>query len=371
MSRRHRRVDDQKGELVHEAKDIVKSRADRINNFDLIRLIAAAQVVVWHGIEHLGIPAPPALIWLLGLFPGVPIFFVVSGYLVTASLRRSRNIGAYFSNRALRIFPGLWVCFVFTFASIAIVNGLNGASALDLAKWVVPNIVGLSHTPQFLHDFGSGSVNGSLWTIPVELQFYLVLPVLLPLLARDGRRWIATFALFLLISIAYVHLARGAESRLIANLMLRALPSWLYMFMLGMVLELRSDWVEKFMAGRFAHWLVGYALWVVLLGSVGVQTVGNTASPLVMIPLAGVVISAAYSRRDLANRLLRHHDVSYGVYLYHIPIINLLIAAAPQWMNWFGLVICAVITALAAVASWLWIERPALRRKPRLLPKPA
>lgn len=345
------------------------AKADRLNNFDLIRLVAAAQVVLWHGIEHLGVQAPPALVWVLGMFPGVPIFFVVSGYLVTASYRRTRGLGRYFSNRALRIFPGLWVCFVFTFLSIALVHGLAGVSALDLVKWVVPNLVGLAHTPAFLHDFGTGSVNGSLWTIPVELQFYLVLPLLVPFLARSGPRWVGTFLIFLLISIAYVQLIRGAESRVVANLMLRALPTWLYMFMLGMLLELREDWVKRFMVNRFARWMVVYVVWVVLVRSAGINAVGNTASPFVMIPLAGVVISAAFSHRDLANRLLRHHDVSYGVYLYHIPIINLLIATTPQLMNWKGLVLSAVLTGLAAVVSWICVERPALRRKPISRPR--
>lgn len=350
---------------MHTTGEIGNSKSDRINNFDLIRLIAAAQVVLWHGIEHLGIPAPAALLSVLGVFPGVPIFFFVSGYLVTASFRRSRSVGTYFSNRALRIFPGLWVCFAFTFVSIAIVHGMKGASAPDLAKWIVPNIVGLSHTPAFLHDFGTGSVNGSLWTIPVELQFYLVLPFLVPLLARSGPRWIATFLVFLAISVAYVHLIRGTESKLIGNLTLRALPTWLYMFMLGMALEFRADWVRRFMVGRFVQWIVGYALWVVLLHSAGFSTIGNTASPLMMIPLAGVVISAAYTHRELADRLLGQHDVSYGIYLYHMPIINLLVATAPQMMNWSGLLFCAGLTGVAAGVSWIGVERPALRRKPR------
>ena len=57
----------------------------RQNNFDLIRLVAASQVVLFHGLEHLGPSGVThsvlgeALSW----FPGVPIFFVVSGFLIT------------------------------------------------------------------------------------------------------------------------------------------------------------------------------------------------------------------------------------------------------------------------------------------------
>lgn len=356
---------------MHIVGEVSRSAASRANNFDLIRLVAAAQVVLWHGIEHLDVQAPPALLWMLGLFPGVPIFFVVSGYLVTASYRRTHGLRRYFTNRALRIFPALWVCFVFTFLSIAIVHGLDGIAMLELGKWTMSNLVGIAYTPAFLHDFGTGSVNGSLWTIPVELQFYVVLPMLVAFLARSGSRWVATFLVCLLISLVYVQLVRGAESRALANIMLRALPTWLYMFMLGMLLELRSDWVQRFMADRFLVWLAAYVVWVIIARSLGVSAVGNAASPIVMIPLAGVVLSAAHSHCDLANQLLRHHDMSYGVYLYHIPIFNLIIATAPQLMNSKGLALSAVLTGAAAAASWIFVERPALRRKALSRPRVA
>lgn len=351
-------------------KDARTKGANRLNNFDLIRLVAAVQVVFWHGIEHLNVDAPPAIVWLLGWIPGVPIFFVVSGYLVTASYRRSGGIGPYWRNRALRIFPGLWMCFVFCLVSIAWAYGLGGAGLIGLVKWIVPNLFGVSYTPAFLRDFGTGSVNGSLWTIPVELQFYLVLPLLVMFLGRSGPRWTLTFLTFLVISLAYIGLVRGGDSRLLANVMLRALPSWLYMFMLGMILELRKDWVQRFMADRFQRWLLAYGVWMLVIQTAGINTVGNTASPLVLIPLAGVVISAAYSQRDLASRLLRHNDVSYGVYLYHMPFINLLVVVTPELRNWKGLALCVVFTSLAAVLSWRWIESPALQLKRKSSPKP-
>lgn len=61
------------------------------NNFDLIRLAAASQVMVIHSIHNLGIETSRALEMLefaLSFFPGVPIFFVISGYLVSASYER-------------------------------------------------------------------------------------------------------------------------------------------------------------------------------------------------------------------------------------------------------------------------------------------
>lgn len=345
------------------------AQRDRLNNFDLIRLIAAIQVVLWHGIEHLHIKVPEVVLLILGSFPGVPIFFVVSGYLVTASYRRSDSYGQYLRNRALRIFPGLWVCFILTFLSIAWVYGLSEAGLSDISKWIIPNIFGVSHTPSFLRNFATGSVNGSLWTIPVELQFYLILPFMVVFLAQSIPRWMLTFSIFLIISNVYLHLIREESSYWVTNLAVRALPVWLYMFMIGMLLEFRRDLVQKFMANRFEFWFAAYTIFTFAAHVAGFNTTGNTISPLLIIPLAGLVISAAYSYRTAASLLLKHNDISYGVYLYHMPIINIIVMTRPDFMNGFGLALCIVLTGLAATMSWALIEKPVLRRKVVSRPK--
>jgi len=57
----------------------------KINNFDLLRIFAASEVMVGHTILHLDISTPPWLINLIYAFPGVPIFFIISGFLISAS----------------------------------------------------------------------------------------------------------------------------------------------------------------------------------------------------------------------------------------------------------------------------------------------
>ena len=64
-------------------------------NFDLVRLAAAGQVMVYHGIQHLSVPLPAVLTNLIARFPGVPIFFVISGFLISASFARNPDIRQY------------------------------------------------------------------------------------------------------------------------------------------------------------------------------------------------------------------------------------------------------------------------------------
>ena len=89
-----------------------RNRADNFrfseNNFDLIRLIAAAEVAIRHSFHHIApnVEARP-LLWVLDFIPGVPIFFFLSGYLISRSWERSPSPRGFFHNRALRLFPAL------------------------------------------------------------------------------------------------------------------------------------------------------------------------------------------------------------------------------------------------------------------------
>jgi peptidoglycan/LPS O-acetylase OafA/YrhL len=81
--------------------------AHRDNNFELLRLFAALQVLLIHGNEHLRIHVPQLIRTLLSIFPSVSNFFVISGYLIAGSLLRSSNLPSYALNRFLRISPAL------------------------------------------------------------------------------------------------------------------------------------------------------------------------------------------------------------------------------------------------------------------------
>ena len=90
----------------------------KINNFDLLRLFAALEVVLLHSYPHLNLPYPAFFNVILN-FPGVTMFFVMSGFLISASLERNNDLRVYFKNRAFRIFPALWACIILTVIVIA------------------------------------------------------------------------------------------------------------------------------------------------------------------------------------------------------------------------------------------------------------
>jgi peptidoglycan/LPS O-acetylase OafA/YrhL len=109
--------------------------------------------------------------------------------------------------------------------------------------------------------------------------------------------------------------------------------------------------------------LLGAYVVIGLAGSaVGWRVTGNEINPLSYVLLAALIYRLAFTQPDLSSRLLGHNDVSYGVYIYHMPIINLLIYLGRA--NSAGQVMLAcTATAVMAVLSWILVERPALRLK--------
>ncbi len=85
-------------------------------------------------------------------------------------------------------------------------------------------------------------------------------------------------------------------------------------------------------------------------------------SPVFLLPLAGLIVSLAMSAPQLSDRILRHQDVSYGLYLYHMLVINLLVGlAAPS--GWASFAAAIIVSLGLAALSWTLIEKPYLTGK--------
>ncbi len=336
-----------------------------VNNFDLIRLLAAFQVLLVHGIGHLDVSALRPVVKALEIFPGVPIFFVTSGYLISASWERTPSLSAYVRNRFLRIYPALWTCLLVTIATLVIFYEVSIVRR-ETVPWLAAQVsIGQFYNPGFLRDYGVGAPNGSLWTIPVELQFYLVLPLLYPLLrwlfARPAMT-VVTFAALIAINVAHaqVHTSEATAVKLFG---VTVLP-YLCMFLVGVYLQRHQEIVERWMVGKALHWLAAVVAAAVAAEALGFQAAGNYLTPVSFLLLGGFTLAAAYTRPHLARTLLRGNDLSYGLYIYHMVIINVLVHTG-AWESPAALPVVIGGTATAAWLSWRLVERPALALKRR------
>ncbi len=344
----------------------------RLNNFDLLRLVAALQVVINHVIEIMQVHpdgAGAALLRLTYIFPGVPVFFFISGFLISRSYESNHRLSEYFQNRVLRLYPALIVCVAFSYVLIYLSGYMRSVDA-DWDSWLVLFLAKISflqfYNPDFMRGYGDGVLNGSLWTITVELQFYLLVPLLYTLLgsidSRTGNcRLIMLIMVFLILNRIYTYIPSEFHEEVWYKLLRVSFMPWFYMFLVGVFVQKNFIFFYRLFAGRV---LVVFAVYVVV-GYAAMKSgvpLGNNINPIIFSGLAIFVFSFAYSLPQLSKTLLRGNDISYGVYIYHMPIINFFL-----YLGYGGQVSAALsvftLTVIVAWISWIYVERKSLGLK--------
>lgn len=355
-----------------EANPVRPDRLYAFNNFDLIRLLAALQVAFHHllgqlKVDHSG-PIISSIYKITILFPGVPIFFFVSGFLISKSYENNPQLPSYFKNRALRIYPALILCVNLSIISV-ISSGYFSAVDIPISKfifWIFSQITlpGF-YNPEFMRGYGSGVLNGPVWTISVELQLYILVPVIYKLVARFkkdlNKTLIVIIVIFSILNYAYSTVIddpvfkEGIWFKLIN---ISFLP-WIHMFLIGVFFQVNFLKIYNYLNNK-----IFYALGIYILICYPLRKWYhiNTNNPLIFLMLAIVLFSIAYSFKNMSNKLIKHNDISYGIYLYHMPVCNFLLN-----MGWHHnqkyFLISLLLSCVIACVSWIIVEKPALLLK--------
>lgn len=331
--------------------------ARKQNAFDFLRLFAATCVVITHATMFL---ADDFVLKPLGSLDGVGIFFVISGMFVYRSGERlaEREGGwrEYARNRYLRVAPALYAYTV----AVAVLLVVVGAVVLsDLFTPGVAVMVALTlvlapgYDPQVFADFGTGDLNGALWSIPAEVSFYVAVPVLYLIAKRFGFDRM----LLLLLPVAIFgpllgHLAGGPIETLLHHTFVERLGY----FMAGVFWSRYWEKAPK----HLWLFLAACAVWFALTPIVGSEWYRPVA---LAIPLSYAVIYAGYNAPSFFSTIThRVGDISFGTYIWHMPIINYFV-----WRGWtegWWTVVGALLLAWAfGAASWWLVERRFLLRK--------
>lgn len=328
----------------------------RANGLNLLRLILAGSVIAWHGISLGGYERPDSIGFLSEL--GVDGFFAVSGFLIVRSWCNRTSVWRFSWHRFLRIMPGFWVCLVVTAAVatvIALVAGRDMQAFFDDPHSPLRYVLANSRLNMKFHDIAGtpslgvpypGYWNTSLWTLWWEAQCYISVAVIGLIGAAWKRlnRWAALPVLLLPLAYGTVQLISGSE---IGHPVRFAL-----MFAAGALLYLFADFVPV-TPGML---LVAAAVTVPLLFFV------PNYQPVAALPLAYLAVAGSTFFRS--PELICQHDVSYGVYIYGYVVQQVLAILGVYRLGYTTFVAAAlVLTAGVAVASWLLVERPAMRIK--------
>ena len=315
---------------------------------------------------HFGFPG------LNGGFVGVDVFFVISGFLIGGLLWSEItttgriDLGAFYMRRVRRLAPAYFA--MAAASAIAAAFILLPFEFREFAKSLIAATLWLSNV-QFWREagyFDIGSESKVLlhtWSLSVEEQFYLVLP--LTLIALFYIRKLAVPALVALWAASLLACIALTPTQPVATFFLFPFRAWELLTGVLLAIALRRSPAR---APDGTVWL-GLAL---ILASVFFMQSNGFPGWQAVIPVAGTALVLAGSGRPgRANGLLAHPApvfvglISYSLYLWHWPVLTL----SRYWRDgyagpleaafWLGL------SVLLAVASWALVERP-LRHAKRL-----
>jgi peptidoglycan/LPS O-acetylase OafA/YrhL len=313
---------------------------------------------------------------LLGSFPGVQSFFCISGFLIARSVERNRDdFKTYAWSRVLRVYPALIVCSTIWLGLMLALGVFHGVEWWRVVSWYLgaAAIGGSGINPDFFRSFGMGVWNAALWTVGVEIAFYVLLPILY-LMDRWGAAFLdrifcvlclASFALFL----GFNGLNYGDTRHFggLTKAVWFSLPGNLWMLLFGTIIHRQFKRLGPLLSGKVLWWLAGYIALVFatrgLASGAGGKAIEAAILFIVRLALALLTVSAAFSFRGLGDFLLRGNDISYGLYVYHLPVYNLFIQYGLGAAQWFPLALAGGI--LCGCASWIFLECRMLGLKDR------
>lgn len=286
------------------------------NNFDLIRLVLATSVVFLHFDHLVNDPAVSEVLRYTEFLSGraVKAFFVVSGFVIYMSFDRTRNLKKYAISRVLRLYPAYLAVVLFVALLPFFLTSCEVSDIFSSTWWryITVNLVFMNFLQDtlpclFAENFDQ-ALNGSLWTLKIEVMFYAVVPILFCAIRRFGGVKILTltYVFSLIYSSVLLALAEGSDSTLY-TVLAHQLPGQMTYFVVGIFLYLYHQRIA-------ANWPFLVLVSLVLL----------VPQPSWVEPFAlGVLVIAAATAFRYNVSLARLGDLSYGIYIFHFPIIQI------------------------------------------------
>ena len=332
----------------------------RANHFTAVRWVLAIAVVLGHvwllttGFEPLRIHE-----WTAS-YMAVNGFFVLSGLLIAKSLHTRRDMRAYALSRFLRIYPALGVVLIaFALVFAPALGAINGTSILKPDDWLyVVKVLALgdpeSAPAQIFTTNLETDFNGPLWTIRFEIAAYILAGIAFMIGLVNGP-W-RILGVFTIVQSVYL----GAPFVIDTSTLAPSVMSLLRLssaFLLGMTL-----WHWPVLRKPPIAAIAGLIAVFALFGG------GPFGELFATLALTSLMLRAGLPKRASA-RVAKIPDYSYGIYIWHYPILQLLLVAQPDFAPAMLGLVATPLVLFASAASWHIIEKPVLRLKPGTHPK--
>ncbi len=346
-------------------------RLGHIPALDGLRGVAIALVLLDHtGV--LGVPSP-----LAGDVLGVDMFFVLSGFLITSLLlseqlvHRTVRFGSFYARRAFRLLPALYVMlFVHLVYSQATHDPANPLRTELRTDWAA--VLYVSNW-SWKWDLREATGLGQLWSLAIEEQFYLVWPVVVLLFLGIRRNLtVVTVALLGLIAAVVVRRLTMYDHGTSWILIYQRTDTRADSLLVGALLA--QLWVR----GRTPTRSVPMLAWIGTLGFVVLLRIGDPTAPflnrggyLLVAVCAALIVMGVTDGRWIGAKVLAWAPlrglgrVSYGLYLWHMPVFCTVARYGVHWPRWDRLLVGLAMSFGATLASWQCVEQPVMRFRSR------
>ena len=345
-----------KHRYFREIKTIGSCFRKRQDNFVLLRVFAASAVIYGHSFALSSVRGYKDFVHqYIGqthiAHEAVSIFFVISGFLVTASYLNRNDWRVFAKSRLLRIVPALLVCLLLTvfilgpaLTTVSLVDYFSSLKTYTYLLWNISFIKPDFFLPGVFENNRIGGINGSLWTLPAEMRMYFIVFVF-GLVGLLGKRMLFNGAIALLFIIGFLY------PDIIP--LINHNPKYVRlaaMFAIGAAMYINRDVIP-------------------LHGSIVIALLGVTIffhkTDYFIIALS---VFLAYATIWLAyvpsipwtDRL---QDNSYGIYIYAFPVQQTLVDVFPNIGPYMLFVFAFPITYMLAMLSWAYVEKPMLGLK--------
>ena len=334
--------------------------SSRANNcFDEVRFILAFIVLVAH---TSALATAEQLYWFTKYFDSdfaVKGFFAISGYLVTKSYIASESAIQYFEKRIRRVYPAyilvIAYCVLvgFVTSSLSISNFIYDANFIP---YLIANLTFLNflqpNLPGAIPFAEVQALNGSLWTIKVELMLYFTVPFLIFLHKRIGVY--TTLFISFSFGIAWYLYFSQYFNHPIGQTISRQFPGQLPFFAFGSML----GFIRFNKLSTISIILVCLAYFIILKDIIDNPL--REIFAMIIYPLLVILIA---NLRMLAVNLGKYGDLSYGIYLFHFPTIQMLEHFGLYKFNpYVAFIVSVFVTILLASFSWHVVEKRFLKR---------
>ncbi len=256
-----------------------------------------------------------------------PYLFIVITCAIGCSLISSYNLSNYFSS------PDFW-SYLF--------------SNISFANFIQPTLPGVFESNPLPY------INGSLWTMKVEILLYISVPIISYFLVRHNKGliiiciYVLSYAYKLWMGYMY-----DSTHEEIYNIMQRQIFGQLLFFYSGVLILLYFDYFQ-----RYIKLLFPISLTIAILSKY--TGIFNFFEP---ICIAVVIIGLAYNFTYF-SWMRKYDNVAYGIYLFHFPVIQFVMyCKIPQYSIPLALIIVIVLTLILSIISWKIIEKPVMKLK--------